>query len=93
MVRSRPRIGWVVPVALALGVAACSQRESQSTASAVQPVEKSYTLVSSAPMKVDFLTGRFEGLTITERIDPKTNDVVDRPELRGTLKLKNDSRD
>ena len=93
MVRSIVRIKWLAPALLALGVAACSQQQSQSTAATAQPVEKSYTLVSSAPMKVDFLTGRFEGLTITERIDSKTKDVVDRPELRGTLKLKNESKD
>ena len=93
MLRSSMRFKWVIPAVLAIGVAACSQQQSQSTAATTQPVEKSYTLVSSAPMKVDFLTGQFEGLTITERIDPKTNDVVDRPELRGTLKLKNDSKD
>ena len=93
MLRSSMRFKWVIPAVLALGVAACSQQQNQSTAATTQPVEKSYTLVSSAPMKVDFLTGQFEGLTITERIDPKTNDVVDRPELRGTLKLKNDSKD
>ena len=93
MLRSSMRFKWVIPAVLAIGVAACSQQQSQSTAATTQPVEKSYTLVSSAPMKVDFLTGQFEGLTITERIDPKTNDVVDRPELRGTLKLTNDSKD
>jgi len=93
MVRSIVRIKWLAPALLALGVAACSQQQSQSTAATAQPVEKSYTLVSSAPMKVDFLTGQFEGLTITERIDPKTKNVVDRPELRGTLKLKNESKD
>jgi len=93
MLRSSMRFKWVIPAVLAIGVAACSQQQSQSTAATTQPVEKSYTLVSSAPMKVDFLTGQFEGLTITERLDPKTNDVVDRPELRGTLKLTNDSKD
>lgn len=93
MVRFIVRIKWLAPALLALGVAACSQQRNQSTAATAQPVEKSYTLASSAPMKVDFLTGQFEGLTITERIDPKTKNVVDRPELRGTLKLKNDSKD
>ena len=93
MVRSSIGFKWAIPAVLAIGVAACSQQQSQSTAATAQPVEKSYTLVSSAPMKVDFLTGQLEGLTITERIDPKTNDVVDRPELRGTLKLTNDSKD
>lgn len=93
MVRSIERLTWVVPVVLALGVAACSQQQSQSTTAAAQSVEKSYTVVSSAPMKVDFLTGRLEGLTITERIDTKTKNVIDRPELRGTLMLTNDSRD
>ena len=93
MGRSSVRIKWFVPVVLALGVVACSQQQSQSTAATAQPVEKSYTVVSSAPMKVDFLMGQFEGLTITERIDPQTKNVVDRPELRGTLKLKNASKD
>ena len=93
MTRSVVRLKWFVPAVLALGVAACSQQQSQSTATAAQPVEKSYTLASSAAMKVDFLTGQFEGLTITERIDPKTKNVVDRPELRGTLKLKNESKE
>ena len=65
MGRSSVRIKWFVPVVLALGVAACSQQQSQSTAATAQPVEKSYTVVSSAPMKVDFLMGQFEGLTIT----------------------------
>ena len=93
MGRSSGRVKWVVPAVLALGVAACSQQQSQSTAATAQPVEKRYTLASSAPLKVDFLTGQFEGLTITERIDPQTKNVVDRPELRGTLTLKNESKD
>lgn len=92
MVRIRVGLKWVVPVALALVAAACSQQQNGSTVAA-QPVEKSYTLVSSTPMKVDFLTGQLEGLTITERIDPQTKQVVDRPELRGTLTLKNESKD
>lgn len=93
MVRTIVRTKWLAPALLALGVAACSQQQGQSTAAAAQPVEKSYTLVSSVPMKVDFLTGQLEGLTITERIDPRTKNVVDRPELRGTLKLTNESKD
>ncbi len=93
MVRSIVRMKWFGPAVLALGLAACSQQQGQTSTATVQPVEKSYTLASDAPMKVDFLTGRFEGLTITERIDPKTKNVVDRPELRGTLKIKNDSKD
>src|SRR5512137_1976838 len=93
MARSVVRFWWFAPAVLALGVAACSQQQGQSAAAAAQPVEKVFTLASGAAMKVDFLTGQLEGLTITERIDPKTKSVVDLPELRGTLKLKNDSRD
>jgi len=93
MKRSVARIMWFSPALLALGVVACSQQQGQSTTTAAQPVEKVFTLASSATMKVDFLSSRLQGLTITERIDPKTKSVVDPPELRGTLKLKNDSRD
>jgi hypothetical protein len=93
MTRSVARIMWFAPALLALGVVACSQQRGQSTRTAAQPIEKVFTVASSATMKVDFLSSQLQELTITERIDPKTKNVVDLPELRGTLKLKNDSKD
>jgi hypothetical protein len=93
MVRSLGGVKWPIPVVLALGVAACSQQQGGSAGAAVQPIEKTFTLASNTPLKVDFLSAQLQGLTITERIDPRTKQVVDRPELRGTLKLKNDSKD
>ncbi len=93
MMRSFGKFGWFAPALLALGVAACSQQQNGSAAAAVQPIEKTFTLASNTPLKVDFLSAQLQGLTITERIDPTTKQVVDRPELRGTLKLTNDSKD
>jgi hypothetical protein len=93
MTRSVVRVLRWAPALLALGVAACSQQQGQSVTASLQPVEKSFTLTSSHAMKVDFLTGQLQELTITERVDPKTGNVVDPPTLRGTLKLKNDSGD
>ncbi len=87
------KLGWA-PVVLALVLAACSQQQGQSAAAPVQPVEKTFTLTpGSSAVKVDFLTGQLQNLTITERLDPKTGKLVDRPELRGTLKLTNGSTD
>jgi hypothetical protein len=93
MTRSVVKILRWAPALLVLGVAACSQQQGQSVAAADQPIEKTFTLASSATMRVDFLSGQLQGLTITERIQPKSKSVVDPPELRGTLKLKNDSKD
>ncbi len=88
---------WILtwaPVVLALALAACSQQQGQSTAASVEPVEKTFTLTPGATVvKVDFLTGQLQDLTVTERVDPKTSKLVDRPELRGTLKLTNSSTD
>ncbi len=94
MTRSLGRMMRLTPVVMALGIVACSQQQDQAGGTAAQPVEKTFTLTAnSAAMKVDFLVGELQGLTITERIDPKTGAVVDSPELRGTLKLKNTSTD
>lgn len=93
MSRSPFSIAVWAPVVLALGVAACSQQRGPS-ASASEPVKKTFTLTSHATtMKVDFLRAQLQGLTITEWIDPTTERVVDLPELHGTVKLTNDSRD
>ena len=87
------KLGWA-PVVLALALAACSQQQGQPAAASAEPVQKTFTLTSgNTPVKVDFLTGQLKDLTITERVDPKTSKVVDRPELRGTLVLKNGSTD
>jgi hypothetical protein len=87
-------VKWLVPGLAALALAACGQQQDQSTAAAAQPVVKTFALTpATAEMKVDFLVGRLQQLTITERLDSKTGSVVDPPELRGTLKIKNTSHD
>ena len=93
MTRSVVRVLRWAPALLALGIAACGQQHSQSAATAVQSVEKSFQLTANTAMKVDFLSGQLQGLTVTERVDSKTGNVLDPPELRGTLRLTNDSRD
>jgi hypothetical protein len=87
-------VKWLVPGLATLALAACGQQQEQPKSSAVQPVEKTFTLTSgTTPMKVDFLAGQLQQLTITERLDSKTGSVVEPPELRGTLKIKNTSQD
>ena len=82
---TRPFIRTMMLVAPALATLAVAT---------AQPLEKTFILTTSnALMKVDFLSGQLQGLTITERVDPKNGTVVDPPELRGTLKLKNISSD
>ncbi len=92
---SRPsgwNLGWV-PVVLTLALAACSQQQAPSSA-APEPITKTFTLTPGATaVKVDFLSGQLQNLTVTERVVPKTEKLVDRPELRGTLKLTNGSAD
>ena len=85
---------FVAPALAALALAACSKQLGTPAAATVEPVERTFNLTTSNEvMKVDFLTGQLQGLTITERVDPKNGTVVDPPELRGTLKLKNVSSD
>ncbi len=94
MIRSVGKTVLLAPALLALGLAACSQQPARSSAASAEPVEKTFTVALSTPStKVDFLTGELRDLTITERVDPKTGNVIDPPELRGTLKIKNMSKD
>jgi hypothetical protein len=87
------KVKWFVPGLVALTLVACGQQEGQSTTAAIQAVEKTFTLTPGAtPLKVDFLVGQLRQLTITERLDSKTGRVVDPPELRGTLTIKNTSQ-
>lgn len=85
---------WLVPGLAALALTACGQQSGQSTTAAAQPVEKTFTVTAgNTQMQVDFLVGQLQQMTITERLDSKTGSVVDPPELRGTLKIKNTSQD
>lgn len=94
MIRPFSRLMRFTPAILALAAAACSQQSGQSVEASAQSVEKTFTVTPShAAMKVDFLAGQLQDLTITERVDPKSGKVVDPPRLRGTLKLKNASTD
>jgi hypothetical protein len=86
-------VKWLVPGLAALTLVACGQQQGQSTATAIQTVEKTFTLTPGAtPLKVDFLVGQLQQLTITERLDSRTGRVVDPPALRGTLTIKNTSQ-
>ncbi len=83
------KLGWA-PAVLALALAACSHQPS----AAVQPVKKIFTLTPRTPAaQVGFLTAQFRDLTIREWVDPNTGKVVRRPDLHGTVLVKNGSTD
>lgn len=81
--------------AVFLGVAAalagCS---SQPSADTPRMEEKTFSLVPAAiPVQVGVLTGQLTDLSIVQRVNAETREVVYAPQLRGTLKLKNTSSD
>src|SRR3990172_3667496 len=87
------RIALVVWLGLlAVGLAACTQKEQGPAGSSIE--EKQISLTPRAvSVKVSFLSGELKDLTIVERVRPETNVVVTPPELRAVLKLTNTSND
>ena len=83
----------VLSVTLALaGVLAGCTKEQAPDVSRIE--DRTFTL---RPANTDFrfgvLTGQLSDLTVTQRIDETTGEVVYAPQLRATLKLKNTSPD
>ncbi len=88
------RLSRFAPALLVVGLAACSQSQTSSTAASAPPtVEKSFTLTASTPLHVDFLAGQLQDLKVTERVEAQSGKVTEAPELRGTLQIKNTSPD
>jgi len=94
MTRFVVRMCRVAAGVLAVGLAACSQHPAVSnTASAPQVVDKSFTLTAGTPLHVDFLVGQLQDLKVTESVEAQSGKVTQAPELRGTLKITNGSKD
>jgi hypothetical protein len=54
--------------------------------------EKTFSLKpATIPVRVGILTGQLAGLSVVQRVNAQTGEVVYAPQLRGTLKLKNSS--
>ncbi|HLC41217.1 MAG TPA: hypothetical protein VJO34_06260 [Methylomirabilota bacterium] len=87
------RIALVVWLGLlAVGLAACTQKEQGPAGSTIE--EKQISLAPRAvSVKLSFLSGELKDLTIVERVRPETNVVVTPPELHATLNLTNSSND
>lgn len=83
-------IPWLGAVLLVLGLAACSQQDQQT--SVPQFEEKTFSLSpGSGIVKVSFLTGELQDMKVWERVEKGTENIVEQPMLRATLKLKNTS--
>jgi hypothetical protein len=75
-------IGWL---------AGCAKQEGSDTP---RITEKTFTLTeATVPVELDALAGQLSGLTVMQRVNAETGEVVHAPQLRGTLKLKNTSDD
>ncbi len=93
MIRPAVLITGLAAAGLLIGISACTQHQAASgTASTPAPVEKAFTLTATAPFHVDFLTGQLQDLKITEQVDA-AGKVAQPAELRGTLKITNNSKD
>ncbi len=93
MTRPAVHLTRLLAAGVLLAGSACSQHPAASgTASTPAPVEKAFTLTTNAPFHVDFLMGQLQDLKITEQVDA-AGKVAQPPELRGTLKITNGSKD
>lgn len=79
---------------VALGGAGCT-RGGETTAKAVAEIEERTYAVQLAPtaLRIDFLAAELTGLQVVERVRRGSGEVVDKPMLRGTLRVKNTSDD
>jgi hypothetical protein len=76
-------------VGAAAALAGCS---SQPSADTPRIEEKTFSLKpATIPVQVGVLTGQLAALSIVQRVNAETGEVVYAPQLRGTLKLKNTS--
>jgi hypothetical protein len=78
-------------VGAAAMLTACSSQPSADTA---RMEEKSVALLpATIPVEVGILTGELSGLSVVQRVNAETGEVVYAPQLRGTLTLKNSASD
>jgi hypothetical protein len=85
------RLVSIAVLAGALLAVGCTQ---QSTTEAPRITDKTFSLnPGTIPVRVGILAGELTGLSVLERVNASSGDVVYAPQLRGTLKLKNTSSD
>ena len=92
-IRNNSSMWWVVAVAILLfGI--WSQRFAHSAASAPAfEVRTAALQPARIPVATTSLAGDLEGLTVISRVDRKTGKLVDSPDLRATLSLRNATAD
>jgi len=82
----------VTAVALSATIAGCTTQQDAGASPRI--IEKTFAFTpDTMPLKVSILQGELTGLKVVERINATTKQVVDQPELRGTLKLRNATPD
>ena len=72
-------------------LAGCSGQPSADTP---RIEEKTFSLKpATIPVRVGVLDGQLSELSVVQRVNPETGEVVYAPQMRGSLKLKNNSSD
>ena len=92
-IRTNSNMWWVLAVAVLLfGI--WSQRFAHSAAPAPSVEVRTVALQPARiPLATASLAGDLESLTVISRVDKKTGKLVDSPDLRATLKLRNATAD
>jgi hypothetical protein len=89
--RRRQSVLAGVLMVVAVSGVACS---SQPSADIPRIEEKTYAVTPpKVPVQVGILSGQLGDLTVVQRVNAETGEVVYAPQLRGTLTLKNTSTD
>jgi hypothetical protein len=92
MAHRSPWTMWGGALAVAVGLAACTQQSTQNTGPVVEDLTFSLrpaALTTTAP----FLSLHLDALKVTQRVEQGTDKVVDPPTLSATLKVRNTSED
>lgn len=79
---------------LAVTGAGCSGGTGTAADTTPRVEERTFALdLTPTPLRLDFLTAELTELSVVERVQQGSGDIVDAPKLRGTLKVKNTSTD
>lgn len=88
----KPRIAALLVAAGLTAVAAGCTGGDGTAESTPTVTERTFALkIEPTPMRVGFLTAELSNVSVVERVDTGSGQVVDPPKLRGTLKIANTS--
>ena len=92
---STRRLGILALVsAFVVAAGGCTGGGGGTAESTPEITERTFALkLQTTPVEVGFLAAELSNLTVVERVREGSGEVVDPPELRGTLKVKNVSED